>query len=390
VSLRGRFSRLIGGDEPRESMLFISPVMPALHGNGLAMRAAQTMLAFATRYRVTLLVVPIYGSPAGRSVPEPIQPACARSIVVSPKSGDRPELNQRFDIVHLFRLAAVPLAEPWLIVNAGRAQTWLDMDDLESEVHRRIAELHRSYRDESAAEAELARANDARAREADAFNRFDRVFLASGGEGGNRSPGRRAELMHLPNVLPLPELLPEPPDGEPVVLLFVGTLGYFPNVEGALWFARDVLPLIQRESRRSVELRVVGMGWMPLVEQLRRLPGVALIGPVPEIRPHYEQAQLVVAPLRAGGGTRIKIIEAFGLGRPVVATSIGIEGIDAVDGLHTLIANGAEAFALACLRLIDERDTRATIARRARSLAESRYSPATINGIVADWPSLRA
>lgn len=385
MRIRDRLMRRAVRADSRPALLFISPVVPSLFGNGLAMRAAHSLLALATRYRVTLIVLPIYGSPAGRDIPLRIRRACADGHVIA-----SPEMAAvgagRFDVVHVFRLGTVQAAEPWLRRHEGKARLWLDLDDVESIVHRRIAQLHRNLGKERLAEEEASLAQDAESREVTALMRFDRVFLASEQDQVRLPLHGATDIRILPNVLPLAQPLPPPPDGDLVSLLFVGTLGYFPNVEGALWFARKVLPLVRRRTTRTVELTVVGMGWLPLMSELQRIPGVKVIGNAADIRPFYARAHAVVVPLRAGGGTRIKLIEAFGLGRPVVSTTIGVEGIDARDGVHLLIADDADAFAVACLRLLDDPSVGVELTGRARDLARDRYSPEVLAEIVAGWP----
>jgi glycosyltransferase involved in cell wall biosynthesis len=386
MRLRDRVARLAGGSDSRQALLFISPVVPSLFGNGLAMRAAYSLLALATRYRVSLVVLPVHGSPAGREIPEQISSACKESRVLATPERAVTFPAGRFDVVHVFRLGTVPHAEPWLKHHQGKARLWLDLDDVESLVHRRLAQLHRTLDEERLADEEELLARDAESREVVALMRFDRVLLASAQDLERLPLHGAADIRILPNVLPSTEPLPSPPEGNLASLLFVGTLGYFPNVEGATWFAQDVLPLIRQRTRRAVELTVVGMGWLPQVAELHCLPGVRVIGNVADIRPFYGRANVVVVPLRAGGGTRIKVIEAFGLGRPAVSTSIGVEGIDARDGEHVLIADDAAAFADACLKLLDDPSLGMDLTRRARDLARDRYSPEVLAEVVAGWP----
>jgi glycosyltransferase involved in cell wall biosynthesis len=376
-----------------KSLLYVSPVMPALHGNGLAMRAAAIVLALATRYRVTLLVFPRYASPAGETVPPEIRAACAAVANAGFGPQNRPILDERghnldvvaFDIIHVFRLGTIPMAARWLPPAGPAAQRWLDLDDFESLTHHRVAALHRLHGDEDQAIAEEMLAREADAAEREALGRFDRLFLASPRDLARlpaRDP-RRVEC--LPNVLPAAEpLAPAPRDG-PYTLLFVGTLDYFPNVDAVLWFGREVLPLIRREAGRAVELRVVGTGWEDRYPQLAGLPGVRLVGRADDLRAEYAWAHAAVVPLRAGGGSRIKAIEAFGLRRPVVGTAIGFEGLDIEDRRHTLIADSADAFALACLELIDSPDLADALAAQACDLARSRYTPERLAEIVAGW-----
>jgi glycosyltransferase involved in cell wall biosynthesis len=95
---------------------------------------------------------------------------------------------------------------------------------------------------------------------------------------------------------------------------------------------------------------------------------------VPSVEPHYREATISVVPLRAGGGTRLKILEAFALGRPVVSTSVGCEGLDVIGGEHLFVADTPAAFAESCVTLLRNPGLRRTLTMNARQLAEQRYS----------------
>jgi glycosyltransferase involved in cell wall biosynthesis len=355
-------------DRPR--LLYISPVVPSATGNGLAMRAGAVLRALARHYRVTLLVVPLY-APRRGPIPGEIV-ACTEQVV---RLGEGAPLSprQQFDIVHVFRLAALPYAEPWL---HGARERRLDLDDVESVSRRRIAALFRSNGDEAAAGREEHAAGEARRLEHDTLRRFDRVYVCSETDRqALRARGRgRAEIAVLPNSLPLPATTPSPPPAEgPRTLLFVGTLGYYPNEDAARYFCTEILPHIQAATDRPVAVRIVGSGAGSAVRHLAALPIVQVSGNVPDVAPWYRDAHVAIAPMRAGGGTRIKVLEAFAQRRPLVATTIGMEGI-AADGRHALIADEPEAFARACLRLLCDEGLAERIASEAFALFSDAYS----------------
>ncbi len=101
---------------------------------------------------------------------------------------------------------------------------------------------------------------------------------------------------------------------------------------------------------------------------------VEITGPVESILPYLKQRCLIVLPLRLGGGTRLKILEAFAASRPVISTAKGVEGIDAKDGRHLLVRESAEDIAEAAVRLWDEQDLRANLCKNAHQLVTDRYS----------------
>jgi glycosyltransferase involved in cell wall biosynthesis len=122
-------------------------------------------------------------------------------------------------------------------------------------------------------------------------------------------------------------------------IVFVGSMDYYPNAEGAVWFAREIWPAI-RERMPMLEFCVVGARPTDGVLALREIAGVTVTGTVPDVRPYYQRALAAVVPLRTGGGTRLKILEAMAAGTPVVSTALGAEGLRVEPGAHYLLAGG--------------------------------------------------
>jgi sugar transferase (PEP-CTERM/EpsH1 system associated) len=154
-------------------------------------------------------------------------------------------------------------------------------------------------------------------------------------------------------------------------VVFVGSLDYFPCVDAVIFFCNEVLPHIRRRVS-NVEVWIVGSNPRPEVEELQQ-NGIHVTGRVDDVRPYYSRSTVCVVPLRAGGGTRLKILEAMALGRPVVSTSIGCEGLDVIDGEHLFIADHPEDFAEKTVRLLTDEPLRQSIINRARELVVSRY-----------------
>jgi sugar transferase (PEP-CTERM/EpsH1 system associated) len=156
-------------------------------------------------------------------------------------------------------------------------------------------------------------------------------------------------------------------------LIFTGKMSYPPNSEAALYFAQEIFPLIKAEIP-GAKLYIIG-GQPP--ESLRALSNardIEVTGFVEDLIPYYAKSQVAIVPLRAGSGTRLKILEAMALGRPVVATSLGCEGIEAEHGKNIFIADDAPAFARCCVQLMTEPAIWARLAENGRKLAEEKYS----------------
>jgi polysaccharide biosynthesis protein PslH len=162
----------------------------------------------------------------------------------------------------------------------------------------------------------------------------------------------------------------EPSAGVPPTVVFIGSMDWEANIDGVRHFIESVWPRV-RVALPHARFMVVGRNPPPsLVNLGRSFPGVSFTGFVDDVRPYVREAQVAVIPLRVGGGTRIKAFEAMAMGCPVVSTTVGIEGLDVVDGEHFLCRNDAEDQAEAVLRLLTDRDLRRGLAERARESVE--------------------
>jgi glycosyltransferase involved in cell wall biosynthesis len=157
-------------------------------------------------------------------------------------------------------------------------------------------------------------------------------------------------------------------------LVFLGSMDWMPNIDGAEWFVRQVLPLIRK---RKPECCVVFAGRNPTRAVLAladRDARIRVTGTVPDVRPYLWGATVSIVPLRIGGGTRLKIFESMAAGVPVVSTTIGAEGLPVEPGTEILIADDPGCFAESCLKLMDDPLACARMAEAARVLVSSRFS----------------
>lgn len=158
----------------------------------------------------------------------------------------------------------------------------------------------------------------------------------------------------------------------PWSLVFTGKMDFRPNVDAVLWFADQVLPRI-RAARPEVHFVVVGQKPHARLDPLRQREGVTLTGRVEDVRPYMAGAAVYVAPLRMGGGTRLKLLEAMAMGKAIVATSLGCEGFEVKDGRELRVADTPEAFAAVVLELLDDEEQRARLGGMARRFVEAHY-----------------
>ena len=181
----------------------------------------------------------------------------------------------------------------------------------------------------------------------------------------------RLQVDVIPNGVDTQVYQPLPQGSAPPSLLFIGKMSYPPCTDAALYFCREILPGI-RHVIGNVETWIVGREPPPEVMRLQG-DGVHITGWVDDVVPYYRRAAVCVVPLRAGGGTRLKILEAMALGRAVVSTTVGCEGLDVVDGEHLLIADSPEQFAEKTVRLLTDGALYQAIATNARQLVVTRY-----------------
>jgi sugar transferase (PEP-CTERM/EpsH1 system associated) len=173
-------------------------------------------------------------------------------------------------------------------------------------------------------------------------------------------------------------------------VVFVGAMDYFPNREAAVLFAERIWPHV-RKRLSGAELAIVGANPGAAVLALGELPGVKVTGTVPDVRPFYREALAAVVPLRTGGGTRLKILEAMAAGVPVVSTPLGAEGLDVTDGENALMVDSADAegWAGALESIANSPDRRAQLAAAGLRLVQSRYDweilGARLRAIYEDW-----
>jgi glycosyltransferase involved in cell wall biosynthesis len=294
--------------------------------------------------------------------------------------------GRAIDIVHVFRMATLP---PALQIHRcyPQARIHLDIDDIESETCTRIAELYRQTANHRLARVGARNAAIYAGIEKKILPRFHRLIVCSDHDRRvlmERYP-ELPPINVIPNGIALPQLSTTVEEIRPFTFLFIGALNYFPNHDAVVYFATRVLPLLRRLSCRPFRIRIVGAGSMiALRRAVGFIPEIDLVGYVPDVAHAYTQADAVIVPIRAGGGTRIKVLEAFAYRKPVVATRIGVEGITAQPDEEYLQAETAEEFARQCIRLMLSPELRRTLAENGFQVVARRYSIDVVKKLIEE------
>ncbi len=393
--------------QPR--LLFLSSIMPNPIGTGTAQRGFHTLKVLRERYQIDLLIIadqsdipdataqlveraivlpaPMLRDPAymlamlhhvlaGKGLLRQSPTPTAWFHVTSFRLRLARKLTAQADytIIHAFRLSSAPFA--WNCCRDHPAcQLQLDIDETESRNISSIGQLQRQLGESVMATRNLADGSFLQRQEELWLTRFKRLFVSSPQE--QRHLEQRFQLEELrvaPNiVVPQEEEFPSHVKPQPHTLLFVGSFGYYPNRDAVRFFLQEIAPRLHD----SIDFRLVCIGY-GLKDDFRKWLGaqqyVELPGKVEDITPWYRKADVAVVPLRAGGGTRIKILEAFAQYCPVVSTRIGAEGLQVSPGRELLLADSASNFAAQCLQLLHDDELRRHLTKNAHRLLLEKYS----------------
>jgi polysaccharide biosynthesis protein PslH len=204
------------------------------------------------------------------------------------------------------------------------------------------------------------------------MNECDAVLCVSD-EDAAKLKGRHVDPKVIPNGVDI-EAIPyrEPSVEQADVVFFAGAMGYRPNADAVGWLTSAVLPRL-RALAPTARVRLAGKG----TERIRR-EGVDTLGYVEDFGSALADADVLIAPLRMGSGSRFKVLEAMAAGVPVVATKTGVAGIGVIDEEHALVADTAQGLAECAARVLQDRELARRLARQARGLVESRYDWAKI------------
>jgi glycosyltransferase involved in cell wall biosynthesis len=166
-------------------------------------------------------------------------------------------------------------------------------------------------------------------------------------------------------------------------MIFTGDMSYEPNVDAMLWFSREILPLVLEELP-DARLKIVGRNPNPEIEKLNRRRSIDVVGYVENLAEAIAASGLYILPMRLGSGIRSKLFDVFPLGKAIITTTVGAEGLELTNDQNCLIADTPRSFASACIRLIRHQNERKRLGSAALHLASHTYSQQNVTRIVRD------
>ena len=203
---------------------------------------------------------------------------------------------------------------------------------------------------------------------------FDKTYVVSPVDQHYlKSLDNNMNIEVLPNGVDVQKYTFRLSDHQNKQICFIGNMRTFPNTDAVVWFCREIFPMIKKEIPEA-KFYIVGTEPSRRVRQLSKIKDVYVTGEVPNVNEYVWNSAVSVAPIRVGAGIQNKILESMALGTPVVTTSIGLEGIEALPDEHLLVADSPEEFARTVVQLIREKELRMQISQKARNLIEEKYT----------------
>jgi sugar transferase (PEP-CTERM/EpsH1 system associated) len=278
--------------------------------------------------------------------------------------------EQEFDLV---QVESIHLMNYLPVIRAARKSPLVvcDWHNVESELMRQYSEREKSFARRAYARRTARLMNEAEKR---ALDQFDAHIVVSDEDGKwLRQMNSSAQISIIENGVDVDYYADaQSGSGTRNRIVFVASMDYHANIDAAINFARGVWPIVHRKKPKLV-FTIVGRDPTPAVRELSSLAGVEVTGSVQDVRPYYREAIAAVVPLRVGGGSRLKILEAMAAGVPVVSTMLGAGGLKVANGQNILLADDDRELAEKITTIIDDETLRSNIVAAARALIAERY-----------------
>ncbi len=313
---------------------------------------------------------------AGAVYPGPFSVLAHRSGALARRIEALCSGQTRPDIVHLDTIALAPYRK-----YCGLVPTVLGHHNIESQIMARRAPHESSAAARLYVAAQARRLTELERTEPGKFPLNVVVSETDGAALTQLCPG--TATVNVPNGVDIEYFRPRPGEETPA-LIYTGGMNMFANRDAVEWFLESIWPLVKRE---VPEARFFAIGQRPserVLEAAARDPSVEAPGHVADVRPWVARAAVYIVPLRVGGGTRLKMVDAMAQGKAIVATRVGAEGIKGDDGRHFVLADEPEAFAREVVRLLRDPAARARLAAEARTRAEDTYAWSILGGTLVD------
>lgn len=308
--------------------------------------------------------------------PEPFSVLAQRNRALSRRIAELCHAGPRPDLVHLDTVALAPYA-----AHCAGTPAVLGHHNIESQLMLRRAEHERGVPQRKYVELQARRLRRYEARVCDQFPLNVTVSAADASLLAEICPGVRTVV--IPNGVDTEYFQPRWGNETPT-LIFTGGMNMFANRDAMEWFLEAVWPIIKA---RVPGVRFYAIGQRPSPRVLgvaARDEAVEAPGHVPDVRPWVAKAAIYVVPMRVGGGTRLKVVDAMAQGKAIVSTSLGAEGIEGQDGTHFVLADDANEFAGRVVDLLGRPEERRRLGEAARARAESHYAWRTLGGRLGD------
>lgn len=409
----------------KPNLLYLTPITPDPGSVGLAIRAYNNLLALSSTYSIYLLVMP----PSARDLPlHPSLVALCKKVIRLPlhpikdffpflrlvrahygipflscspslpaemvtlsqrriKAAARVYTGISFEVIHVFRIYMYPYARSFYIKNR-HCVFQIDLDDIESSTRWDFRNLFLINKKKAMARRMEQEAKKYETLETNWLALFDRILVCSKSDREKilqRYGCNRVEV--VPNIAGVKKIRREEKGSRPFTFIFIGNFLYYPNIDGLTFFCRRILPIMRDRVSHAFTVKVVGRGipWK-VTKHLSAIKEVDIAGPLHDTESCYREADAAIVPIRAGGGTRIKALEAIAYRLPVVSTTKGMEGLDFYHRTHVLLGDTPSSFAEHCCQIMTCPGLRQQLVENAFSRLHELYTLDRIKRVLCGNP----